>query len=98
MIATEKREVVLGEKEYFKGIGPIQYEGKTSDNPMAFKYYDADRVVAGKTMRAHLKFAVAYWHTFCGTGLDPFGVGTKQLPWTAASDPLKAAYDKADAA
>ena len=98
MITAEKRKIVIGEKEYFKGIGPIPYEGKTSDNPMAFKYYDADRVVAGKTMRAHLKFAVAYWHTFCGTGLDPFGVGTKQLPWTAASDPLKAAYDKADAA
>ena len=64
---------LIGNKEYYKGIDAIQYEGKESDNPLAFKYYDPDRVVAGKSMREHFKFAIAYWHTFCGQGADPFG-------------------------
>ncbi|MEH6679261.1 MAG: xylose isomerase [Sediminicola sp.] len=89
---------LLGEKEYFKGIGDITFEGKESDNPLAFKYYDAERVVAGKTMREHFKFAVAYWHTFCGQGSDPFGPGTQQFAWDRSSDPIQAAKDKADAA
>ncbi len=89
---------LLGEKEFFKGIGEIKYEGKESDNPLAFKFYNPDQVVAGKTMRDHFKFAVAYWHTLCGTGGDPFGPGTKQFPWSTHPDPLKAAEDKADAA
>ena len=89
---------VIGNKEFFKGIGQIPFEGRESDNPLAFKYYDADRIVAGKPMREHFKFAVAYWHSFCGTGGDPFGPGTKQFPWDAATDPIKAAEDKADAA
>lgn len=89
---------LLGDKEFFKGIGEIKYEGKNSDNPMAFKFYNPDQVVAGKTMREHFKFAVAYWHTLCGTGGDPFGPGTKVFPWSTASDPIKAAEDKADAA
>ena len=63
---------IIGNREYFKGIGTIQFEGKESDNPMAFKYYNPDKIVAGKTMREHFKFAIAYWHTFCGTGADPF--------------------------
>jgi xylose isomerase len=89
---------LLGEKEYFKGIGEIKFEGKESDNPLAFKYYDPERVVAGKTMREHFKFAVAYWHTFCGQGSDPFGPGTQQFAWDRSSDPIQAAKDKADAA
>tara|TARA_R110002020_G_scaffold91560_2_gene222331 strand:+ start:75394 stop:76719 length:1326 start_codon:yes stop_codon:yes gene_type:complete len=89
---------LLGEKEYFKGIGDITFEGKESDNPLAFKYYDAERIVAGKTMREHFKFAVAYWHTFCGQGSDPFGPGTQQFAWDRSSDPIQAAKDKADAA
>ena len=90
--------VLLGEKEFFKGIGKITYEGRDSDNPMAFKFYNPEQKVAGKTMREHFKFAMAYWHTLCGTGADPFGPGTKQFPWTTSSDPIKAARDKADAA
>ena len=90
--------VVLGDREYFKGIDRIPYEGRESDNPLAFKYYDPEKVVAGKPMREHFKFAVAYWHTFCGTGGDPFGPGTKQFPWDAFSNPLEAAVAKADAA
>ncbi|WP_242121525.1 xylose isomerase [Aestuariivivens sediminicola] len=90
--------VILGEKEYYKGIGQIKYEGKESDNPLAFKYYNPDQVVAGKTMREHFKFAVAYWHTFCGQGADPFGPGTQTFEWDASPDPIQAAKDKADAA
>ena len=89
---------LIGEKEFFKGIGEIKYEGRDSDNPMAFKFYDPEQVVAGKSMREHFKFAMAYWHTLCGTGGDPFGPGTKQFPWAMDSDPIKAAQDKADAA
>ncbi|MCR9229365.1 MAG: xylose isomerase [Flavobacteriaceae bacterium] len=88
----------LGNKEYFKGIGDIKFEGKDSDNPLAFKFYNPDQVVAGKTMREHFKFAMAYWHTLCGTGGDPFGPGTKQFPWSTDNDPIKAAKEKADAA
>lgn len=89
---------LIGDKEYFKGIDKIVYEGKESDNPLAYKYYDANRVVAGKTMREHFKFAMAYWHTLCGTGGDPFGPGTLKHKWATATDPVQAAKEKADAA
>jgi xylose isomerase len=90
--------ILTGNKEYYKGINAIQYEGKDSDNPLAFKYYDPARVVAGKTMREHFKFAIAYWHTFCGQGSDPFGPGTQNFSWDQSTDPVQAAKDKADAA
>ena len=89
---------IIGNREYFKGIGTIQFEGKESDNPMAFKYYNPDKIVAGKTMREHFKFAIAYWHTFCGTGADPFGPGTQNFAWDKSNDPIQAGKDKADAA
>lgn len=89
---------ILGDKEFFKGVGEIKYEGRASDNPMAFKFYNPEQVVAGKTMREHFKFAMAYWHTLCGTGGDPFGPGTKAFPWANSKDPIQAAKDKADAA
>jgi xylose isomerase len=88
----------MGDKEYFKGIPKIAFEGKTSDKPLAFKYYNPDQVVAGKTMREHFKFAIAYWHSFCGQGSDPFGAGTQNFPWDQSNDPVQAAKDKADAA
>ena len=90
--------ILLGDKEYYKGIGQIKYEGKESDNPLAFKYYNPSQLVAGKTMSEHFKFAVAYWHTFCGVGADPFGPGTQNFPWDQSDDPVQAAKDKADAA
>ena len=90
--------VVTGNVEYFKGIGRIPFEGRDSRNPLAFKWYEADKVVAGKSMAEHFKFAVAYWHTFCGTGGDPFGAATKNFPWLADADPRKRATDKMDAA
>ena len=85
-------------KVYFKGIGKVKYEGKESDNPLAFKYYNPDQIVAGKTMREHFKFAIAYWHTFCGQGGDPFGPVTQNFEWDQSSDPIQAAKYKADAA
>lgn len=89
---------ILGDKEYFKGIGDIPFEGKESDNTLAFKYYNPEQVVGGKTMREHFKFAIAYWHTFCGQGSDPFGPGTQNFEWDQSTDPIQAAKDKADAA
>tara|TARA_R110002049_G_scaffold44064_3_gene129185 strand:+ start:2779 stop:4104 length:1326 start_codon:yes stop_codon:yes gene_type:complete len=89
---------IIGNKEYYKGIGDIKFEGKDSDNPLAFKYYNPEQVVAGKTMREHFRFAIAYWHTFCGQGSDPFGPGTQNFEWDKSSDPIQAAKDKADAA
>jgi xylose isomerase len=90
--------VLIGNKEYFKGIDKIQYEGPDSKNPMAFKWYDENRIVAGKSMKEHMRFAVAYWHTLCGEGGDPFGPGTHRFPWNGASNALDAAKDRMDAA
>jgi len=90
--------ITLGSKEYFPGIGQIQYEGPQSDNPLAFKWYDEKKVIAGKSMKEHLRFAVAYWHTLCNTGGDPFGPGTRKFPWDAAGDAEQRANDKMDAA
>lgn len=91
-------KIVKGKNEYFKGIGAIKYEGKESDNPMAFKFYNPKRKVGKKAMEEHLRFAIAYWHTFCGTGGDPFGQATKNFPWLVHPDPVQRAYDKMDAA
>ena len=88
----------MASREYFNGIGNIQFEGTASDNPLAFKYYNPEQIVAGKTMREHFKFAIAYWHTFCGQGSDPFGPGTQNFAWDQSTDPIQAAKDKADAA
>ena len=91
-------EVLIGNKEYFKGLKQVKFEGPESRNPLAFKWYDENKVVAGKTMKEHLRFAVAYWHTFCGTGGDPFGPGTQIFPWDGASDVMDAAKERMDAA
>ena len=90
--------VLTGNKEYFKGVGQIKYEGPESDNPLALRWYDENKVVAGKTMKDHLKFACAYWHSFNGAGTDPFGGPTHIFPWDAAADPIQRAKDKMDAA
>jgi len=90
--------VTVGKKEFFTGIGKIPYEGRESDQPLAFKYYDEGRRVGGKTMKEHLRYAVAYWHSFCGTGSDPFGPGTQALPWLRGKTPLESAKWKLDAA
>ncbi len=90
--------ITLGNKEFFPGIGKIVFEGKESDNPLAYKWYNEDQLVAGKTMKEHFRFAIAYWHSFCNTGADPFGPGTKHLPWDYATASLDRAKDKMDAA
>jgi xylose isomerase len=90
--------IITGEKEFFKGIGAIKYEGTESDNPLAYRWYDADKVVAGKSMKDHLRFAVAYWHSFCGNGADPFGEPTHLFPWSVKADAVERAKDKMDAA
>ena len=91
-------KVVTGEKEFFKGIPQIKFEGTGSDNPLAFQWYDENRQVAGKTMKEWLRFACAYWHSFCGNGADPFGEPTHLFPWNEKADAVERAKDKADAA
>ncbi|PPT77682.1 xylose isomerase, partial [Xanthomonas arboricola] len=90
--------VYIGAKEYFPGIGKIGFEGRDSDNPLAFKVYDATKQIGDKTMAEHLRFAVAYWHSFCGNGADPFGPGTRAYPWDIGNTALNRAEAKADAA
>jgi len=91
-------KTILGDQEFFKGIGEVKYEGLQSDNPFAYRWYDADRVVRGKSMKDHLKFAIAYWHSFNANGSDPFGAPTLIFPWDKKTDPIERAKDKMDAA
>jgi xylose isomerase len=86
------------QKEYFKKVPQIKYEGKDSDNPFAFRWYDEKKLIAGKTMNRYLRFAGAYWHSFCGSGADPFGEPTHLFPWNEKADAVDRAKDKADAA
>ncbi len=92
------RTVFQGDREFFPGVRQIAYEGPDSDNPLAFKAYDANRVIAGKTMEQHLRFAVCYWHTFWGAGANPFGPGTREFPWARNRNPMAQAKDRMDAA
>lgn len=87
----------MATKEYFPGIGKIKFEGKDSKNPMAFHYYDPEKVVLGKKMKDWLKFAMAWWHTLCAEGGDQFGGTTKKFPWNEGSDAVTIAKQKADA-
>jgi len=91
-------EIAKPIREYFKGISEIQYEGPESDNPLAFQWYDENRVVAGKSMKDHLRFACSYWHSFNGDGSDPFGGPTHIFPWMDVADPIERAKLKMDAA
>ena len=90
--------VVTGDTEFFKGISQIKFEGLESDNPLAFRWYDENRVVAGKTLKDHFRFAGAYWHSFVGNGADPFGAPTHNFPWDKKADAVERAKDKMDAA
>ena len=83
----------------FKGIKKVEFEGTSSNNPLAFRWYDENKIVAGKTMKEHLKFACAYWHSFNGDGADPFGEPTHLFSWNEKkTDAIERAKDKADAA
>ncbi len=90
-------KVFIGQREYFPGIGTIPFEGRTSDNPLAFKVYEANRRIGGKTMAEHLRFAVCYWHTFTNAGHDPFGPGTRRFSWESGT-PMATAEARLDAA
>ncbi len=90
--------VLLGDKEYFKGIGAIKYEGPESDNPLAFRWYDENKMVGGKTLKDHFKFSCAYWHSFVNDGGDPFGGPTHVFEWNKKQDAVERAKDKMDAA
>ncbi|WP_030140561.1 xylose isomerase [Pseudomonas fluorescens] len=83
---------------YFPDVQPIRFEGTGSDSPLAFRHYDADKIVLGKPMREHLRMAVCYWHTFVWPGSDVFGAGTFKRPWQHAGDPMELAIGKAEAA
>ena len=78
--------IYKGKEEAYPGIGKIEYEGPKSKNPLAFRWYNPEEVVAGKKMKDHLRFAIAYWHSFCGDGSDPFGNATRLYPWKDITD------------
>jgi len=88
----------IGEKEYFPFVKAVEYEGPESDNPLAFKFYNANKKLGDKTLQEHLRFAVCYWHTFCAKGSDPFGDDTQVFEWDKGKDPLTAAENRMDAA
>ncbi|GHT22914.1 xylose isomerase [Bacteroidia bacterium] len=87
----------MATKEFFPAIGKIKFEGKESKNPLAFRYYDAEKVVYGKKMKDWCKFSMAWWHTLCADGGDPFGPGTKSFPWSQGASALEIAKQKLDA-
>jgi xylose isomerase len=90
--------LTLGKKEFFGSIPTIKYEGPETDNPLAFRWYDEHKTVAGKKMKDHLRFACAYWHSFCGSGADPFGEPTHLFTWNEKQEAIERAKDKMDAA
>ena len=91
-------DIFIGGREYFPDVGRIRFEGIGSDNPLAFKHYDAGKRIGEKTMAEHLRFAVCYWHSFCNAGHDPFGPGTRAYPWDAPATPMDRAEARVDAA
>lgn len=88
----------VGRKEYFKEVPKIQFEGKDTKNPLAFRYYDETKLVFGKSMKEYFRFAIAYWHSFCGGGGDPFGADTRSMPWNEGNDAIEKGKAKMDAA
>jgi xylose isomerase len=90
--------ITVQSKQFFKNIPQVKYEGVDSDNPFAFRWYDETRMIAGKSMKEHFRFACAYWHSFVGNGGDPFGEPTHLYPWNRSEDVMERAKDKMDAA
>ncbi|MFO8001426.1 MAG: xylose isomerase [Marinilabilia sp.] len=91
-------DVLIGKKEYFPSVGKIKFEGPESKNPFAFRWYNEDEVVGGKTMKEHFRFAMSYWHSLTGAGGDPFGPGTKEFHWDNAADTMERNKNRMDAA
>lgn len=83
---------------YFPGVEKVRFEGPSSDAPLAFRHYDANKLILGKPMREHLRMAACYWHTFVWPGADMFGMGTFKRPWQRSGEPMEVAIGKADAA
>ncbi len=90
-------EILKGSKEFFPGIGKIKFEGKESKNPLAFRFYEQDRVIMGKSMKDWTRYAMAWWHSLCADGGDPFGGATIHHPWNMGNDALSRAKYKMDA-
>src|SRR5512145_3094490 len=89
----------IGNKEFFPEIGKIKFEGTGSKNPLAFRFYDENKKIGSKTMKEHLRFSMAYWHTLCGSGKDVFGTdGSKTLPWSVGDGARDIARNRMDAA
>jgi xylose isomerase len=88
----------MSSKEYFGGLAKAKFEGVSTTNPLAFQFYDENKVIGGKNLKDHLRFAMAWWHTMGGSGSDPFGPNTKVFPWDKSSDPETRAKEKMDAA
>jgi len=91
-------KITTGKKEFFPLISKIKFEGRDTKNPLAFQWYEEDRLVAGRRMKEHLRFSMAYWHTMCGTGGDPFGPGTRSFPWESSGNLMQRNRDRMDAA
>ena len=87
----------MAQKEYFPQLGQIKFEGVESKNPLAFRYYNPEQVVAGKKMKDWFKFSMAWWHTLCAEGADQFGGGTKNFPWNQGATAIERAKNKMDA-
>lgn len=85
-------------QSYFDQLEKVRFEGSNSTNPLAFRHYNPDELILGKRMAEHLRFAACYWHTFCWTGADMFGVGAFERPWQQAGDAMTLAKRKADVA
>lgn len=98
MPTAEKPSVVSSSREFFPFVKKICYEGRDSKNPLSFKHYDENKIVGGKTMKDHLRFAVCFWHTFCSAKGDPFGPGTQNFPWQDSSNDMRRAEDRLNAA
>ena len=96
-IHNSKSSTIMATTSYFPTVEKIKFEGKDSKNPMAFRYYDPEKVVKGKKMKDWFKFSMAWWHTLCAEGGDQFGGGTKTFPWNAAACPVERAKAKMDA-
>ncbi|MDX1393224.1 MAG: xylose isomerase [Gemmatimonadota bacterium] len=92
------RDVLIGDREYFTGVGRVAYAGPDTDDPLSFAWYDPERIVAGRRLEDHLRFAIAFWHSLHGGGADPFGGPTRPMPWNEAADPMRRARDRLDAA
>lgn len=87
----------MSTKEFFPGIKKIEFEGVESKNPLAFRYYDPNKEINGKKMKDWLKFSLAWWHTLCAEGSDPFGGDTQAFPWKTNTNVVEAAKEKMDA-